>query len=970
MDSWTELGSAAELFEALDDGARKRLERVLDPQEGERLHELLEKEAGGGHRLLRGLIPEERLQSLRGNGLLGDIQGDGVLFDVMREAATGLRLVNTALLRSFLEMDEGGRSYADAEVLLSGLAEGSPFSHIADSLANGAIGGLTAVMLERAGFEEAAALIPDDHLVLAACTGIPDDHATMLAGMPRPWSLSGAGDVIRALISIEEEMGGLALVLTDSRPMALAAVCLGHEVCLLGDESAGMERALLYQCAPDMMGGRLVEPHPPETEEPSLEMVIESGIAGARLMLELAALKLSLAPPEAPLEYPHTAYGLPCFRAWQGIGEMTVTRARQMVSELAESLPEQGGLQEALQAGEASMYACEIIEALRYLQQPELADREGEGFIPDRVLRELGLSFVDDTIPGCALMIGEAPSPEHALAIARQCQSKGLVLISADRISDQLREAGAKTGWGRMLYPVGAHSAIVHAMSFALRAALSFGNVAPGDRERLSSYLERRPKVMVLQMGPLDPARASLAFAALMHKASIVSDQDLPRAPDMLETRKDPDAMFQKGLEMRGISVQASTVDIPVPYGPAFEGEVIRKAEMRIEAGGGRSLCGELLVARDEDEVEDGSVSLIGEDIDALPAGVAIPLAILVDVYGKAMEPDFEAVLERRIHQFLNYAEGLWHTGQRDMDWIRISEDAWKAGLRLRHIGEILVSKLKQEFGEIVSRVQVTLFTDEERAEGLLQEARDIYRQRDERMSGLRDGSVDVFYTCTLCQSFAPDHVCVISPERLGLCGAINWLDAKASNRISAHGPNQPIELGAVLDEEKGEWGGVNSIVTSLSNGKVSRVCMYSIMDAPMTSCGCFEAVVAMGSDMQSVVIVDREYGGMSPVGMRFSTLAGSIGGGRQTPGFMGVGRKYITSDKFLAAEGGLARVAWMSSGLKERLAEELRARAEAVGEPDLLDKIADETVCEDAAGLMEWMQRKGHPALGMPPLL
>jgi len=961
-----------ESFERLGSDSRKRLERVLGPKEGESLIELLKKEAGDGSRMLRGVVPEDRLQTLEGNGLLGPIDGEGALFDVMREAAAGLRMLNTALMRSFLEMDGAGCSYGEAEELLAALARGSPFSHIADSLAEGEVTGLTAVILDDAGFGEAAALVPDGHLVLAACGEAIDPSGSELAGIPQPWRLSGPGDVLRALLSIDSEMEGRppVLVLTDSRPMALAAVCLGHEVLLLGDESEGAERALLYQCAPDIMGGRLVGPHAPEAGEASLEDVIGSGLMGARLMLELAALRLSLAPEDALLEYPHTAYGLPCFTAWQGSGEMTVSQARRNVAELAVSLPRQGGLPEALQAGEASMYACEILEALRYLWDAELAEREDEGFIPDRVLRELGLSFVDDTIPGCALMIGEAPSPGHALAIARECQSKGLVLITADAISGQLREAGAKSGWGRMLYPVGPHSAIVHAINFALRAALSFGNVAPGDREMLSSYLERRPKVMVLQMGPLDPARASLAFAALMHKASIVSDQDLPQVPDLLETRKEAHSMFQKGLEMRGIAVQASTVDVPVPYGPAFEGEVIRRAEARIEAGGGRSLCFELLVAREEGEVEDGRVSLIGDDIDEHPAGTPIPLAILVEVYGKHMEPDFEAVLERRIHQFLNYAEGLWHSGQRDMDWIRISEDAWKAGLRLRHIGEILVAKLKQEFGGIVSRVQVTLVTDEQEAEARLQEAREVYRQRDERMSGLRDASVEEFYTCTLCQSFAPDHVCIISPERLGLCGAINWLDAKASNRISSHGPNQPIGLGAALDEEKGEWEEVNSTVCGLSNGKVSRVCMYSLMDAPMTSCGCFEAIVAMGSDMQSVVIVDREYGGMSPVGMRFSTLAGSIGGGRQTPGFMGVGRKYITSDKFLAAEGGLARVAWMPSGLKERLAEELRARAEEIGEPDLLDKIADETVCDDAEGLMEWMQRKGHPALGMPPLL
>ncbi|MCL2786647.1 MAG: hypothetical protein FWD81_05470, partial [Methanomassiliicoccaceae archaeon] len=238
------------------------------------------------------------------------------------------------------------------------------------------------------------------------------------------------------------------------------------------------------------------------------------------------------------------------------------------------------------------------------------------------------------------------------------------------------------------------------------------------------------------------------------------------------------------------------------------------------------------------------------------------------------------------------------------------------------------------------------------------------------RLRGLTDDSVDVFYTCTMCQSFAPDHVCIVAPERLGLCGAINWLDAKASNGLSPNGPNAPVAKGDVLSGDKGEWKGTNDIVRMQSHGNIERMCMYSLMDSPMTSCGCFEVIVAMTADMQAVVLVDRDHTGMTPVGMKFSTLAGSIGGGRQTPGFMGIGKRYITSRKFIAAEGGLVRVAWMPKRLKESLADDIRRIGASMGAPDLYDKIADETVTEDAEGLMTWMAEKGHPAATMPPLM
>ncbi len=242
--------------------------------------------------------------------------------------------------------------------------------------------------------------------------------------------------------------------------------------------------------------------------------------------------------------------------------------------------------------------------------------------------------------------------------------------------------------------------------------------------------------------------------------------------------------------------------------------------------------------------------------------------------------------------------------------------------------------------------------------------------RRDQRLAGLTDEAVDAFFTCSLCQSFAPDHICIITPERLGLCGAINWLDAKAAKEIAPTGPNQPILKGDAVDAAKGQWRGVNQAVYELTHGKLERFNAYTMMEDPMTSCGCFEVIVAMTADAQAVILVSREYPGMTPVGMKFSTLAGSIGGGKQTPGFIGVGRKYITSKKFISADGGFLRIAWMPKELKTQMHEVLKKRAEELGEPDFVDKIADETITETAEGLVEWMAKVDHPALRMPPLI
>lgn len=665
---------------------------------------------------------------------------------------------------------------------------------------------------------------------------------------------------------------------------------------------------------------------------------------------------------DAELVYPETGYGLPAIFAWKGIENLTLEKAKEFL----DSLPTAGesSVEDGMVAGENAMYAADIIEAIAYL------NGKGNGFIPDRVLRALGLPLVDDTIPGAAVFLGGHVSGEDVSAMIRSVQGKGMVAIASGDYPALIQRQGIEMGLDRMLYPVGMFTGTVHALNFAVRAALTFGNVAGGDAERLSDYLKKRPKVFVIQTGPLCALDAAFAFAALKHSACIVTDQNLPEIPGAVKVCKDHLSSIQTGIEERGIVINVEPIELPVPYGPSFEGELIRKPDTYVEAGGTRSTAFEVLLSKDEDSIEDGSIKMIGKEIDDFEAGSIIPLAMIVEVYGKDMHDDLEPVIERRFHSSINFAQGVWHAGQRDSDWVRISNKAKEAGFKLADLGKILVHKVKEEFGGIATRVQATIITDESEIQRRMPEAKEAYDRRDERMKGLKDDLVDDFYTCTMCQSFAPAHICIVSPERIGLCGAINWLDAKAGHEISPNGPNQPLKKEDAIDIDKGEFRGINDMISSASHGDIERICMYSLMDAPMTSCGCFEVIAAMTVDMQAVVLVDRDFPGMTPVGMKFSTLAGSIGGGRQTPGFMGIGKKYITSEKFISAEGGIARIAWMPKHLKDLIKEQFQRRCEDIGMPDLWNKIADETITDDAEGLMAWMAQVEHPALTMDPLL
>jgi len=265
-----------------------------------------------------------------------------------------------------------------------------------------------------------------------------------------------------------------------------------------------------------------------------------------------------------------------------------------------------------------------------------------------------------------------------------------------------------------------------------------------------------------------------------------------------------------------------------------------------------------------------------------------------------------------------------------------------------------------------VDKVQVKILTDPTLHAEWLEKGRIAFDFRNKRLADLTDERVDEFYSCTLCQSFAPNHVCVVTPQRVGLCGAYNWLDCKASFEINPTGPNQPIPKGRTLDGFKGYWTGPNEFAAQASHGTVNEVTMYSIMENPMTACGCFECIVMVIPEANGVMVVSREDTSMTPAGMTFSTLAGLAGGGLQTPGVMGVGKYYLTSPKFISADGGFKRVVWMSSFLKQSMAEEFTAVAEREGDPDLLSKIADETVCIEVDELLVYLEEVNHPALTM----
>ncbi len=596
-------------------------------------------------------------------------------------------------------------------------------------------------------------------------------------------------------------------------------------------------------------------------------------------------------------------------------------------------------------------------------------------------------------MPGFAAIVGCAKSNEVAVQIIRELQQRNILIflsgnVNGRSIIHQLMEEGVEMGYDTYIVPFGTDTiSAIYALGFATRSALSFGGLKPGQAKEILLYNKYRVFAFVLALGEVDDLKYATAAGAINYGFPVIADTIIPQILptgvtqyehvismpfDDIEAKDDLERarrLVEKCIEVRGVKVKIARVDIPVPYGSAFEGERVRRQDMRVEFGGKDSRCFEYLYMKPLEEVEDGKVEVIGPDFDEVPEGGAMDMGIIVEVAGRKMQKDFEPVLERQIHYFINGASGIQHIGQRDIAWIRISKKAAQAGFRLEHFGKILHARFHSDFGAIVDKVQVKIITDKDLMQEWLAKAREAYNYRNRRLEEMTDESVEEFYSCTLCQSFAPNHVCIISPERLGLCGAYNWLDCKASHQINPTGPNQPVPKGKVLDEWKGYFEGVNRFVKQASHGTVDQVAMYSIMENPMTACGCFECIMMVIPEANGFMVVSREDPSMTPAGMTFSTLAGMAGGGLQTPGVMGIGKYFLLSKKFIRADGGFKRIVWMSSFLKETMKEELQKVCEREGDPDLLDKIADERVATTVEELLAYLEEKGHPALTMPPL-
>ncbi len=676
----------------------------------------------------------------------------------------------------------------------------------------------------------------------------------------------------------------------------------------------------------------------------------------------------------APLTMPSTAYYLACIYAYIGKKVTNLGELKAAMTDIRALMTRENRTASIFSSGVATAIAAEVIEACKYARsETPYEGTNYHGHFADAEVRELGVPLVTGDIPGFVVMIGPAPSVEEAVETVKGYQSRGIFVFLIGGIIEQLVSKDFKMGFPVRVVPVGEDIwSVGHVISLVVRAAMIFGAIQPGDWDGFHRYTFDRLNAFVNAYAPVPDITVACGAGAIKMGFPVITNDtnDMWAVPKSLIVYENTKDWIDTSIEARGIKLKITNIDIPVSYSSAFEGEIIRKGDMQVEVDGSRKDCFELVVTKDASEIEDHKITVDGPEMDEIPVGSKVSLSYTVEVAGKSMQPDFEPVFERKIHQFLNCVEGLMHTGQRDMIRIRVSKADYEAGFRFKHIGEVLYAKIKSEFDTVVDKCQVKIVVGDEPNKELRAAANVIFDKRDERLASMTDESVPVFYSCIMCQAFSPSHVCIVTPERLGLCGAVSWLDAKATNELDPQGPCQVVTKEKCVDERLGSYEDVDEAVEKYSHGALEHVTLYSLFQDPMTSCGCFECICGVEPVSMGVVITTREHAGMTPLGMSFSEMASMTGGGVQTPGFMGHGKHFIASKKFIAAEGGLGRIVWLPKELKEQMREKLDAAAKELYDVDgFTDMIADETICtEDPEELLNYLTEVGHPVLSMEP--
>ena len=285
---------------------------------------------------------------------------------------------------------------------------------------------------------------------------------------------------------------------------------------------------------------------------------------------------------------------------------------------------------------------------------------------------------------------------------------------------------------------------------------------------------------------------------------------------------------------------EISDIDIS----PRHMGERIRKEDFYVEYGGPKwfgSIYMNLEVTANEDEVRDNVIQIIGPDIDETPEGSSFPIGMEFKIWGSEIQPDYDEFFMRAMCDNLEGMEGLMGVNTRHTWWMRVAKRVADR-FTLHKMCQAVIALTKSAY-PIAEKMEARIIVGAPEVGGpeliqqvLEEEIKPKWDLSDSRRLGIEDDDVDNFFSCTLCQGFAPNHVCILTPERMPFCGIISYKGAQIAMEIDPHGYIDELPKGEPISKASGQYKAINEYMYEKTNRTIKRLNLYSTIKYPMTS--------------------------------------------------------------------------------------------------------------------------------------
>ncbi len=524
-------------------------------------------------------------------------------------------------------------------------------------------------------------------------------------------------------------------------------------------------------------------------------------------------------------------------------------------------------------------------------------------FISDDSFRELCVGLNEGS-NGWALLVG-LDEKSTLGDLTAELSSRKLKPFTYGETADMMRKANIQfTDLGPR------ESGAIYFAQLLVRYALIYARDLGGNPHEISHSIEEYAPGVVLLLGEPDVKTRSILQGLLGLGVPVVSlqkDYGLIGHKHRVQTVAKMMDRVWRLPNIRARLVERASVVLPVPSGPVYGRGALNEDMVAFRVGG----SGSGFIVSMPSNIEEATVNIVGTLDDA--SG----FSVLVELGNPEVEPDLTLWVDAVIQKVSKYAKGVKIQSSGGGVELLMTQEALDAEFTLNHLGNMIITELKNEFPSI-GPVKVSFILDASEEERLKVEVDKYKEERRSLIDSASEDSLDTFYGCTRCRSFSLGHACTVTPDRPAQCSK-PWYMLKAYAVLApgnTYNPCTLIEKGDCLDPVRGEYTGVNASTGIRTEGRVERVFLHSIFEYPHTACSCFQNIAYYIPEVDGIAIMDRGFKGKSPGDWTWTKLANLVAGGQYQNGAASIATGYLRSPKFLQADGGYSRVVWMSEKL------------------------------------------------------